>query len=74
MKKAKDAVSLEGNPSVNRKILEEAAEITRKLEKCGLDPRPGYNLEPPFGGKMVSNPPLRAEQTQPAALDVTSPN
>lgn len=72
MGKANSPVLLERNPGVNQRILREAAAITRKLEDCGIEPHPRYNLEPPFGGKVVSNPPLRSHHTQPPTPDVGS--
>ncbi len=51
------SVNLDGNPNVSRDLLQRAADITKQLEKYGIDAKAGYNLAPALGGTVVARPP-----------------
>lgn len=70
MDNATHLLPLDRNVSVDRRMMEQVAQITRELEKVGIDPLPGYNLEPPFGGKILQPPPVRARHIQSPAPEV----
>lgn len=70
MEKATRLLPLDRNPSVDKHMLDKVAHITKELEKVGLDPRPGYNLEPPFGGRILHPPRGSTEHLQRPTPDV----
>ncbi|HEX6941087.1 MAG TPA: hypothetical protein VF158_16840 [Longimicrobiales bacterium] len=70
MEEATRLLPLDRNPSVDMRMLEEVARVTRELEKVGIEPRPGYNLEPPLGGKFLHPPRIRTGHLQRPAPDV----
>ena len=40
---------LETNPKVSKSVVNQYAELEKKLEKLGVDTKPHYTLSPPFG-------------------------
>lgn len=44
---------------INQRVLQEANRLTQELERLGFEPRPGYRLEHPLGGRIISPPPQR---------------
>jgi hypothetical protein len=41
------------NPGVNRKLLDQIAELRREVEKFGAGDQPGYRIAPALGGTVM---------------------
>lgn len=66
------AISIEGNPSVNKAILEKTAELNQQLEELGIAPSKGYRIEPALGGRYTPVPPHVSIPTQSQSSPVKS--
>lgn len=50
---AEKKLPLEKSKHVDPKLLDEVKDLSDKLESLGIDPRPGYRIEPALGGHLL---------------------
>lgn len=49
---ADQALPVEGGKNIDQKLLENARSLSDELSRLGIDPKPGYRIEPALGGHL----------------------